>query len=307
MRFEKVAQRLVTAINAGDYAGIQNEFGKIMKDALPREKSDAFFMNLTLTCGRIVKLDALRFTPPAQAVIPVHFERAVLDMKIVLDNEDRIIGLVFLPHVADVPVHEKNETPLALPCEGDWFVCWGGDTPEMNQHHSVPNQRFAFDLLGVDATGATHKGEGVANEDYFAFGRKVLAPADGVIVEVIEGVRDNTPGSMNPYSALGNSVSIQHAEHEVSVLAHLKRGTVTVKLGDRVKRGSLIGLCGNSGNSSEPHLHFHLQNTPIIQDGTGIKCFFERVVVTVNGKAEPRANYSPVKGDVVTREAGTSQ
>ena len=182
------------------------------------------------------------------------------------------------------------------------MVFWGGDTKELNQHHDVPNQRFAFDFLGANEEGKTRKGENPVNEDYFAFGREILAPADGKVTDVINGVRDNIPGSMNPYSALGNAVFIRHSEHEVSVLAHLKLGSIKVKVGDKVKRGHVIGLCGNSGNSSEPHLHYHLQNTPIIQDGTGIKCYFEKVVITDKGDGKTKKNYSPVKGEVVAAE-----
>jgi murein DD-endopeptidase MepM/ murein hydrolase activator NlpD len=129
----------------------------------------------------------------------------------------------------------------------------------------------------------------------------LLAPADGVVTEVIFGVRDNVPGSMNPLSALGNAVFIQHGKHEVSVLAHLKQGSTRVKAGDKVKKGQVLGLCGNSGNSSEPHLHYHLQNTPIIQDATGIKCYFEGVTVEKRGVKSMRQSYSPVKGEIVGR------
>jgi murein DD-endopeptidase MepM/ murein hydrolase activator NlpD len=129
-----------------------------------------------------------------------------------------------------------------------------------------------------------------------------LAPADGNVTDVITGVRDNVPGSMNPYSALGNAVFIQHSEYEVSILAHLKFGSVKVKVGDKIEKGQLIGLCGNSGNSSEPHLHYHLQNTPIIQDGIGIKCYFEKVNIIDSGKKEQKPNYSPIKGEIVIGE-----
>jgi murein DD-endopeptidase MepM/ murein hydrolase activator NlpD len=122
------------------------------------------------------------------------------------------------------------------------------------------------------------------------------------VTDVITGVRDNVPGSMNPYSALGNAVLIQHREHEVSVLAHLKLGSAKVKVGDKVKAGQVVALCGNSGNSSEPHLHYHLQNTPIIQDGTGIKCYFEKITVMDGTEKESKPNYSPVKGDIVLAE-----
>ncbi len=295
-RFEKVVNPMVTAINEADYPAVQTDFGQIMLDFFPLEKSKPFFINLTDLYGKIEKLGSPKYTPPNQAVFPAHCERGILDIKIVLDNEDKIIGLWFLPHTEDIPAPKKNQTKLSLPFKGDWLVVWGGDTKELNQHHDTPNQRFAFDFVVADQTGKTHKGDGATNQDYYAFGKELLAPADGVVTDVIDGVRDNVPGSMNPYSALGNAVFIQHREHEVSVLAHLKLGSIKVKAGDKVTKGRLIGLCGNSGNSSEPHLHYHLQNTPVIQDGTGIKCYFQKVKVTDNGKTEVQPNYSPTKG-----------
>src|SRR6185436_7991117 len=126
-------------------------------------------------------------------------------------------------------------------------------------------------------------------EDYFCFGREICAPADGVVVEAIDGVRDNTPGSMNPYCLVGNCVVIQHRTNEFSVLAHFQRGTVTVKAGEQVKRGQLLGKCGNSGNSSEPHLHYHLQHSAIFQEALGIKCVFDKVVL---GDGTTKSNYS---------------
>lgn len=301
-RFEKVVNRMVKAINEADYPGIQADFSKIMLDAFPLEKLTPFFQSLSAEYGKIQKLDRPRYTPPNQTVFPAYFERGILDIKIVLDDRDKIIGLLFLPHTADIPVPEKNETNLSLPFKGKWLVFWGGDTKELNLHHDAPNQKFAFDFLGADEQGKTRKGEAQVNEDYFAFGREVLAPADGNVTDVINGVRDNVPGSMNPSSALGNAVFIQHSENEVSVLAHLKLGSITVKVGDKVKKGQIIGLCGNSGNSSEPHLHYHLQNTPVIQDGTGIKCYFEKVIVMDEGSKKEKMNYSPIKGDIIVAE-----
>ena len=301
-RFQNVVNRMVEAINNADYPGIQRDFSKIMLEALPLEKSTTFFKNLMSQYGKIEKLDSPRLIPPDQAVFPAHCQRGILDIKIVLDNQDKIAGLWFSPHVPPIPAPEKHQTKLDLPFKGQWLVFWGGDTKELNQHHDTPNQRFAFDFLGTDAEGKTRGGDGLANENYFAFGRQILAPADGAVTDVINGVRDNVPGSMNPYSALGNAIFIEHREYEVSVLAHLKHGSITVKVGDKVKKGQTIGLCGNSGNSSEPHLHYHLQNTPIIQDGTGIKPFFQNVILIKNGKKEPKANYSPTKGEIISTE-----
>lgn len=298
-RFEKMAERIVQAINQQDYASARRDFSKSMIEALPEEKTKRLFDGLMGELGKIRKLGQTRFNPPNQAVISVHFERGIMDLKLVLDRDDKIIGLWFLPHVADIPVPERNKTSLSLPFKGRWLVHWGGDTKELNYHHDVPNQRFAFDFLGVGDNGETRKGDGTKNEDYYAFGREVLAPADGVVTDVITGARDNVPGSMNSYSALGNAVFIQHSEYEVSVIAHLKLGSVRAKRGQKVKRGEVIGLCGNSGNSSEPHIHFHLMNTPVIQDATGIKVYFDRANVERGTESGEKSGYSPFKGDVV--------
>ncbi|HUS72516.1 MAG TPA: peptidoglycan DD-metalloendopeptidase family protein [Sedimentisphaerales bacterium] len=301
-RFGKVVNEMVEAVNKGDYAGAGRDYAASMEEFFPLEKRSPFFKNLSTQYGKIEKLDKPRLTPPDQAIFVAHCERGKLDIQVWLDDKDKIIGLLFLPHKPAIPVPEKNETRLSLPFKGRWLVFWGGDTKELNQHHDVPNQRFAFDFLGANEEGKTRKGESRVNEDYFAFGREILAPAEGKVTDVINGVRDNVPASMNPYSGLGNAVFIQHREYEVSVLAHLKLGSIKVKVGDKVKRGQVVGLCGNSGNSSEAHLHYHLQNTPIIQDGTGIKCYFDKVIVTDKGDRKSKKNYSPVKGEVVASE-----
>lgn len=301
-RFEKVVSRMVKAINEGDYAGTGKDFVQSMEDFFPLEKRKPFFENLSAQFGKILKVGSPRLVDPSQAKFVAECERGKLDITVWLDEKEKITGLLFLPHRPDIPVPEKHETELSLPYKGRWLVFWGGDTKELNIHHDAPNQKYAFDFIGVNEDGKTHKGEGKANEDYFAFGREVLVPADGTVTDVIDGVRDNLPGSMNPYSALGNAVIIEHREGEVSVLAHLKLGSIKVKVGDKVKRGQVVALCGNSGNSSEPHLHYHLQNTPIIQDGTGIKCYFQKVNVIDSGKRELKMNYSPVKGEIVIAE-----
>jgi hypothetical protein len=297
-RFEKVMTGLAKAINEFDYPGIRKDFAQVMLDGLPVKESQAFFSGLVMQYGKITTFDKPKIGPSGESIFVTHCEHGVLDVTIALDENNKINGLLFLPHTADIPVPAKMETPLSLPFKGQWMVFWGGDTAEQNQHHDVSNQKYAFDFIGVGENGKTRKGKTQANEDYFAFGREILAPADGEVTDVINGVRDNTPGSMNPFSALGNAVLIQHGKYEVSVLAHLKVNSVTVKVGDKVKRGQVIGLCGNSGNSSEPHLHFHVQNTTVIQDGTGMKCYFQKVVI--KGEKEAKLNYSPVKDQIIS-------
>ena len=88
---------------------------------------------------------------------------------------------------------------------------------------------------------------------------------------------------------------IKSANDEYLFFAHFKQHSIQVKEGDRVKQGQLLGLCGNSGNSSEPHLHFHVQNAEDMNIATGVKCYFDEIVV--NGVI--RRDYSPVRGEMI--------
>ena len=136
-------------------------------------------------------------------------------------------------------------------------------------------QRFAYDLL-VMKDGGSHEGDGSKLEQYFAFGKPVLAPADGVVTAMESNLPDMTPGKMDPAHAMGNHVIIDHGNGEFSFLCHLRNGSVKVKPGDKVSSGQEIARCGNSGNTSEPHLHYHLQATGTFGDGDGLPCAVSR-------------------------------
>ena len=191
-----------------------------------------------------------------------------------------------------------------MPFDGEWFVNWGGDSKRLNHHHGIKAQNFAFDFVMAEGD-KTYKGDGTKNYDYFCFGRPILAPAAGEVVEAVDGIRDNKPKDTNDYFYPGNYILIKHAQDEFSFLAHLQKHTLTVKEGDIVEAGQKIGLCGNSGNSSEPHLHYHLQDSFIFarfdkayqrqEIAKGIKVTFDNVLV--NGIA--KKSYSPVRGDRV--------
>jgi murein DD-endopeptidase MepM/ murein hydrolase activator NlpD len=108
----------------------------------------------------------------------------------------------------------------------------------------------------------TYEGNPKQNENYYCFGREVVTPADGVVVDAVSSVPDNVPGKMNKKQAPGNYVVIDHGNNEYSMMAHFKENSVKVSMGQRVNAGDPNGIIGNSGNSSQPHLHYHFQNTP---------------------------------------------
>ena len=163
---------------------------------------------------------------------------------------------------------------LELPFNDDWFVVWGGRTIEENRHASLDDQRFAIDAVQIE-NGSTFVGDGRQNEDYYCYGDTLYAPESGQIVEMENSVHDNIPGQTNTNQLFGNYVIISHGNEEYSVLAHFIKNSIIVSAGDLVDKGQVIGLCGNSGNSTEPHLHYHLQNKPSIGHGVGLPAQFQ--------------------------------
>lgn len=173
----------------------------------------------------------------------------------------------------------KTKTALRVPFDGEWTVIWGGRTVEENYHSAHVGQRFAIDLVMTDETGRSFTGDGKKNEDYYAFGKPVLSPGKGRVIAIENAVEDNSPGQMNPEQLAGNFVLIDHENGEYSLLAHFQKGSLKVGVGDEVESGQLLGLCGNSGNSSEAHIHYHLQNSKVPLEGEGLPIFFEAVAI----------------------------
>lgn len=194
----------------------------------------------------------------------------------------------------------QTKTTLYLPFAGEWYVYWGGRSLAQNRHVVARDQRFAYDflILAGGRTGQSYRGSGESNIDYYCFGLPIYAPADGIVVKTENELPDNVPGEMNSKAILGNCVVLDHGSGEFSFFAHLQQGTVVVHAGDRVHCGQLMAYCGNSGNSSEPHLHYHLQNTSIPFRGDGLPICF----------AEYFANEKPIaRGELAARQTVRSQ
>jgi len=166
-----------------------------------------------------------------------------------------------------------TKTRLTLPFDGKWTVGNGGRERATNNHVGNPNQDYAYDFI------RGHKGEGKALTDYAAYGAEVLAPADGVVIQVVDGVPDVSIGETDPYIISGNMVVIDHKNGEYSFLCHFQRGSFLVRPGEIVLRGTALGLCGNSGNTSEPHIHFHLADDPVLHRGKALPAPFTDILV----------------------------
>lgn len=286
-----------TLYNAGKYESIFKLFTDDMKKALPLKKTNEYFTGLKGQAGQMQSYEFQNYDGE-YAIYTSRFEQGVFTVHLASYNS-KITGLFIQldnsPAQADTaPVIERNTVALILPFTGEWTIFWGGDTKELNQHAGVRAQKNAFDIGITDPEGKSFKRNGKKNEDYYVFGKEIIAPLDGDVVDVLDGVHDNVPGKFNRSEVAGNYIVLKAAENEYLFFAHFKQGSVRVKKGDKVKQGQVLGQCGNSGNSSEPHLHFHIytidKNGPI-----GVKCFFKKI--QVNGAV--MEDYSPIKGDKV--------
>ncbi len=157
------------------------------------------------------------------------------------------------------PASRETTAPSAtvrLPSDDALRVVWGGDRLAVNQHAATPDQRWAYDLVIEPAMSRSAR-----LEDYGCYGRTVVAPVAAVVHDAVDGEPDQTPGklSVNFAHPLGNNVVLALPTGTYLVIAHLKPGSVLVHEGDRVAEGQPIGACGNSGNTSEPHIHIHHQ------------------------------------------------
>ena len=169
---------------------------------------------------------------------------------------------------------KPSRVPFRLPLDGLVTVAWGGSTPADNYHVIAPDQRWAYDLV-VTREGVTHHGEGRSLDDYYIYGRPALAAAGGTVVGVVNDQPESEIGAtVKVKNAGGNQLVIEVAEKEFLFTCHLQPGSVRVKPGDRVAAGDEVGLVGNSGNSSEPHIHIHLQDSPKDHQGEGIPMYF---------------------------------
>ncbi|MFL0363887.1 M23 family metallopeptidase [Pseudobacillus sp. 179-B 2D1 NHS] len=199
------------------------------------------------------------------------------------DENNTIYGISLAPFVS-FPESDQQYTKntYIMPIKEEWFVFWGGTNQFINYHYVYADQRYAYDLI-IMKDGQSYSGPVKENESYYAFNKEIIAPAEGKIVKIVDGIKDNVPGEFNPEPPEGNCVIIEHKNNEYSMLAHLKQSSILVSEGDFVQQGEVIGVCGNSGNSSEPHLHFQVMNSINYLKGQSIRIRFENGLEPIQG------------------------
>ncbi|PSP94917.1 peptidase M23 [Halobacteriales archaeon QS_4_62_28] len=201
----------------------------------------------------------------------------------------QVVGTVtaYLRYLGRLPNRDRHvpETTLTLPFDGEWSTVNGGVTKHTSHSWGIVSQRYAYDFVRTDDDGDTYDGDGDDLTDYYAFGVPIRAPADGTVVATKDSLRDYPrPGTglveWRTWDITGNHVVIRHEDGEYSLLAHLKRDSVTVGPGDEVERGQVVAACGNSGISTEPHLHFQIQDRQNFWFAAGLVPRFADTAIT---------------------------
>lgn len=195
-----------------------------------------------------------------------------------------------------------------LPVSGKWTVLSGGMNKELSHSWDIISQRYAYDFIILDNEGRSFEGDAKSVQNYYCYGKEIVAPANGLVVKVSRRHEDSRVNGKAVYcdtwDIRGNFIVIEHAEKEFSFIAHLAPRSITVNAGDIVKQGDIIAKCGNTGNTSEPHVHFQLQTGKSFYFSAGLPVIFNGI------SAQDKANYAiadkrTTKGNFQQTESGT--
>ncbi len=213
-------------------------------------------------------------------------------------------------------VRTSAESPVVIgsPLTGDDWVALNGCCGVTSHRGAVmgvgsrlsASERYAIDWVRLDPTvsskgpATTFTGDGKRNEDYLAYGAELLAVADGTVTTVVSDLNEAVPQVITANQAFdelgGNHIIIDIGDGHFAFYAHMIPGSASVKVGDKVTRGQVIGRLGNSGNTSEAHLHFHVSRGPVPLSSDNVPYEIDRFALA-----------GSMDGDHVVREAAPSE
>ncbi|PWK76046.1 M23 family metallopeptidase [Aminobacter sp. AP02] len=211
----------------------------------------------------------------------------------------------------------KQAVVVQPPLRGKGWVAVNGCCDAITSHRgavmSVNGQlrvpeRFAIDWIKLDDEGRVFTGDGSKLESYAYYGAPIHAAADGVVANVYDEAGEQVPGQdakgITTANIGGNMLAVDIGDGAYAFYAHLQRGSLKVKLGDRVKAGDIIGLLGNTGNSTAPHLHFHVMDGPSPLNANGLPFVF--TAFSSQGVLAPGGDDAIESGEPAKIESGLS-
>lgn len=188
-----------------------------------------------------------------------------------------------------------------LPFYGKWFVSQGIDGKITHKE----DWKYAWDFVVKDENEKTYKFPGTSVEDFYCYNLPVLAPAAGYVTEAVNDVDDNEIGDVNINENWGNTIIIKHDNFLFSKISHLRKNSLRFRKGDYLKKGDIIGLCGNSGRSPEPHIHYQIQSNDLI-DGKTLQYPFCYYLLCKNDQNIFHSFDYPKEGEAVMKILSTN-
>jgi hypothetical protein len=239
------------------------------------------------------------------AVVPLRHVRVASNILVMCGSAFMAAQLVMIYRPVGSPV------TIASPLAEEWLVGHGGRAELVNYHRVTSTQGDALDILEAH-DGRTHRPGNTELNSYYIYGKPVLAPADGVVTFVLDGRPDLPIGATDNHYQTGNQIVIDIGGGRYVMMAHLSPGSIQVKVGDRLKLGQPIARVGNSGNTSEPHVHIQAQTLPtgigdvatldapvVLRTLHTYPLVFADVVMTRRGVESRQVSADPRRGDLI--------
>lgn len=266
----------IFAVFSGDTVTPNNQImpGRIPSNKLARSETSVFFITFSV--------DNLNEVP----------EKITHRLKITVPGgiHEGFLAFLSLPPDTQELVQIEGESIVPSPAavvmgpplkSTKWIAADGCCTSERDVRAVMPingkltiSQRFAIDWEKLDDQNRIYVGDPLDVTNYFAYGQEILSVGEGRVVIAVDKYEDQIPGELPPGIPLeegdGNHVVIDLGGGNFALYAHMKKGSITVEAGDFVTRGQVIGLLGNTGNTSAPHLHFHMMSGPSTFGSNGI-------------------------------------
>lgn len=229
--------------------------------------------------------------------LPLLFENVPDSIIVSVNAHNQMDELVFAKNKLEV-INYVSKNKYDFPLKGTWSAF---GAPSLNSHHRWTSiQEFAYDFIKIDSKGNSHKKDGNKLKHFYAYNEPIFSIGEGKIVSVYNKSSESNSNLKQPNETqeehrnkarenqnkllkqgfefiLGNHIIIEHPNGEYSYYMHLKPESIRVKIGDNVSRGQQIASLGHSGNSSEPHLHFQLSDSPNIIEARGLPIVFQNI------------------------------
>ena len=201
---------------------------------------------------------------------------------------------------------------LSFPLRGGTFcIAQGGASRMLNIHYAHPSQRYAIDVVKLSDSGTRAWGLYPSTPDRYAIWEAdVVSPCDGQVLEAVDGIPDLFPPVRDPAHPAGNHIVIESAQGSTVYLAHLRQGSICVRVGERIRAGQILGRVGNSGNTTEPHPHLHAEEGPYSKDGSdrrGLPIRFDGRFLVRNDMVRVRAGVTVAAPEAEANRALSSE